>query len=717
MSSDLLARRAARACGTCFKVPSPRLAVIVATPPGFNAGMLATELALTAFLHRHALTDDAQCYRLVPFAERLAYLPPGERRDVERRADTGIAYRSAFADGGPVASSDAVLFWADYLHMGIYQRELAAVIGRDPKDLLLLAGADDAVLRRTISFGTTLLFNTLGDETEPSYAVPLRRLLVGAKRVWVRDALSAAKVAHLRNDYETGYLGVDCAQLLTRADALGNAAARGLGTPAEPGSVLVFCARDRAARGPLLDVAAALGDALASRTRWLPWGDAGGFPALEAPPPPLAGAGAASVHELLNEVAHAALVVTDTYHLALTAWNFGVPAVCAFTGDSPDAHDVSSGAEFSRRDKREVFYSQYDALDFLIRPEELADRALLQRRTNHLAAAVADVSLRTAIAGRMHAHADAVETALARDLSALLQRDAPAAPAARSEPATNGVRKPRAAFRVAAVMAVANEEVHIESALRDLIGEGIEVVLIDHDSDDRTIALARPFLGHGLLSIEQLPWNGSFSIVEQLEAKQSVIDRLEHDWIVHVDADEWLSSPEPGQTLLDGLREADEAGYNAVHFNEFVFVPRPGEDLYAPDYRRHSRRYYFYQPHYPYLVRAWKHRSGLDNRGFGGHFLSGPVRQYPVDFPLRHYIALSEAHARRKYVGRTFAESELAQGFHYDRVGLTPEQLRFPDDDEGPLRTLEHWSSKRFDTSAPVKEHFWYWHREAAARS
>lgn len=683
----------------------PRLSIVLATPPGFNAGMTATELALVAFLRRHDLQAHAQCYQLVRFADRLAHLPPAERDAAQARAETGIDYLPAFEHRDAIAASDAVLFWADYLHMGIYLRELAKLVADDPKSVLLLAAANDATLRRTISFGTTLLFNTPRDEADASYAVPLRRFLTRAKRVWVRDAQSAARVAHLRHDYETGYFGVDCALLLTRDDVLRNAAARGIGTPAEPGSVLLFCGREPPARGALLDVATTLGGALGRRVRWLPWGDGGAFPVSGPRPEGIAEGGAPSAHALLNEVAHAALVVTDTYHLAVAAWNAGVPAVCAFTGHTATPNDVSSGAEFNWRDKRETFFSQYDALDFLIRPEELTEPALLQRRVRHLADAVADVPLRTAIAARIRAHAESVEASLAAELSALLRR--PAATAVTTRPA-----KP---FRAVAVMCVANEEVHIESALRDLIGEGLDVVLIDHDCDDRTIALARPFLGRGLLSIERLHWTGQFSINEQLEAKRRVIDRVDHDWIVHVDADEWLSAPEPGQTLLDGLRTADAAGYNAVHFNEFVFVPRPGEDLYATDYRQRSTRYYFYQQHYPYLLRAWKHRSGLDNRSFGGHLVSGPVRQYPIDFPMRHYIALSESHVRRKYVGRSFADTELARGFHYDRVGLTRASLRFPSDGDEHLRALEHWSSKQFDTTAPVSEHFWQWRQVAAA--
>jgi hypothetical protein len=694
-------------------VSGPRLAIVLATPPGFNPGMAATELALSAFLSRHGLSSCAEYFRLQSVSERLAHLPAGERWRAEDLAETGLTFRPAHRQLDRIVSSEAVLFWADFLHMAIYLRELEPLMAerlrslgvrdtaRELRRVLLLDGADDATLARTVSFGTTLLFNTLHDENDTLYGSALRRFLRRARRVWVRDALSAARVAHLRGDYEVSAFGVDCALLLTRDDALRGAAALGIRAPADSGSVLTFFGREPGARWRFAGVAQKLADELQRPVRTLPWGDARAFPKSAGDEQT---AGTATVHALLNEVANAALVVTDTYHLAVTAWNFGVPAVCGFTGHTLTADDVSSGAAFGWRDKREIFYSQYDALDFLIRPEELLSAPLLERRTRHIARCLRDTSLVDGVVSRIHDHATAAEDALARELTGLLGIEP--AVTERFAPATRSKR--RRAVKALAIVCVRNEEIHIEAALRDLIDEGLEVVMIDHDSTDRSALLAERFVGRGLLAIERLPWTGEFSIAEQLAAKARIIEGSDHDWIVHADADEWLSASEPGKTLLEGLCEADAEGYNAVHFNEFVFVPRPHEDLYAPDYRRRSTRYYFFRPRYPYLLRAWKHRSDLDNRHFGGHLLSGPVRPYPRDFPLRHYIVLNEEHARRKYVGRPFARDEVAEGFHNDRVLTTAENLRLPDHDER-LRTLPHWSSKDFDTSRPAAEHYWQW--------
>jgi glycosyltransferase involved in cell wall biosynthesis len=267
-------------------------------------------------------------------------------------------------------------------------------------------------------------------------------------------------------------------------------------------------------------------------------------------------------------------------------------------------------------------------------------------------------------------------------------------------------------MRAVAIICARNEEVHLPYALPDLIREGLDVILIDHDSTDGTASIARQFLGHGLLGIERLPWKGYFSLTEQLEAKRRIIERLDHDWVVHVDADEWLSAPDQGQTLLAGLEVADSAGYNCVHFNEFVFVPRPGEDFTDTDYRRRLTRYYLHRPWYPFLLRAWRRDADLDNRHNAGHGLGPGARWFPQDFPMRHYISLSEAQAQTKYLTRKFDEDEIGRGWHLNRLQITKADLRFPDDYR--MTTLPAWDSKEFDTSNSVKTHFWEWEQSPA---
>ena len=75
---------------------------------------------------------------------------------------------------------------------------------------------------------------------------------------------------------------------------------------------------------------------------------------------------------------------------------------------------------------------------------------------------------------------------------------------------------------VLAVMTARNEAGYIRVALQSLIEQGIEVVLVDHESIDGTRELAETFLGAGLLRIETLPWNGVYDLTAVLTNQQEL---------------------------------------------------------------------------------------------------------------------------------------------------------------------------------------------------
>ncbi len=263
-------------------------------------------------------------------------------------------------------------------------------------------------------------------------------------------------------------------------------------------------------------------------------------------------------------------------------------------------------------------------------------------------------------------------------------------------------------MRVLAIICVRNEAIHLRRSIGYLIASGIDVHLIDNGSTDGSREIAQEFLGRGLVAIDDLPWTGTFSLSEQLAAKQRIIAASNYDWIIHTDADEWLCPPVEGQSLLDGIAEAHQAGCARINFHELVFVPLPGEDFYREDYASLMRTYYFFRPMHPRLNRAWNRKAGLVNTHSGGHQLAGEnLRLYPKDFFLRHYIVLSERHGISKYVGRTFAEEDLAKGWHANRLVITAENLRVR---PAPgLRRLDDPSRMNFDLSMPLSRHFWHW--------
>jgi glycosyltransferase involved in cell wall biosynthesis len=262
---------------------------------------------------------------------------------------------------------------------------------------------------------------------------------------------------------------------------------------------------------------------------------------------------------------------------------------------------------------------------------------------------------------------------------------------------------------VLAIVCARNEQLHIHRCVGDLIAGGCEVVVIDNDSTDGTRAIAETFRGRGLIETRKLPWEGSFSLTSQLRAKRHVIEGAAHDWILHADADEWLVSPKPDEALVQAISRADAQGFNVVNFHECVFIPRPGEDYCGPGYAERMRDYYFFQPHYPRLNRAWRRDAALDNSASGGHVLTGAaINLSPQDLILRHYIVLSEAHARAKYVSRTFHAEDLARQWHGNRVNINADNIRLRT--HPAMRQLHSTSDhSQFDLTQPVQKHYWEW--------
>lgn len=262
-------------------------------------------------------------------------------------------------------------------------------------------------------------------------------------------------------------------------------------------------------------------------------------------------------------------------------------------------------------------------------------------------------------------------------------------------------------LRCVAILCVRNEELHIGRALDDLVGQGIDVAVIDHASTDRTREICLGYEGRGLVALEDLDWDGTYDQTAQLRAKMALVEKLDHDWVIHADADEWMHTRNPGETLLEGIRRIDK-DYNAINFEEFVFLPPPDGVDSSADYKQGLLDYYFFAPSKHRLMRAWKRSARLDNVNSGGHMLVGDeIKLAPEEFVLRHYIVLSQAQAIAKYSRRVFAPADLERGWHGNRLGLVPERLRLPSSDV--LQRLRAWDSVELDRSQPKSRHFWDW--------
>ncbi|HEX8168884.1 MAG TPA: glycosyltransferase family 2 protein [Beijerinckiaceae bacterium] len=260
---------------------------------------------------------------------------------------------------------------------------------------------------------------------------------------------------------------------------------------------------------------------------------------------------------------------------------------------------------------------------------------------------------------------------------------------------------------VTAVLGVRNEEAYLSNCLRHLVRNGIRFVIIDNGSTDASAEIyrRREFAG-SLVDVVELPFRGVFSLAEQLRRKMAVVEAVDTDWVIHLDADEVMHSYRPSETLSEALSRLDAEGWNVVNFDEFVFLPI--EHGYLPEAPgdQPMSLYYFFEPRSPRLMRAWRKAGSFSLVEHGGHALVGSdLRLAPESLALRHYIFRSQHHAFAKYATRTFAGDEIASGWHGNRIGQPAEAFRFP-----PARLLRRLSApgdRNLDRSDPWPVHYW----------
>lgn len=260
-------------------------------------------------------------------------------------------------------------------------------------------------------------------------------------------------------------------------------------------------------------------------------------------------------------------------------------------------------------------------------------------------------------------------------------------------------------MRVVALLAIRNEELYLEQCLQHLIAQGVDVCVIDNDSTDSSLQIANRHLGRGVFRIERLPYEGFFDETAKMRLKAALAQEIDGDWFIHHDADEIRQAPTPFRSLIDGITEVDRQGYNAINFDEFVFLPTDGnETCEGRDFVTCMKYYYFFEPVKLNRINAWK-KTVLDERFVesGGHHISFKgMKIYPDSFILRHYMGLSQRHLLSKYTSRIHSMSEvLSQNLNRKRAMFTPDRLLLPTRAE--LKLVD--PAGRWDRSDPWRAH------------
>ena len=279
-------------------------------------------------------------------------------------------------------------------------------------------------------------------------------------------------------------------------------------------------------------------------------------------------------------------------------------------------------------------------------------------------------------------------------------------------------------MKIVAIVASYNEQRFIRACLEHYLQQGIDVYLLDNDSTDDTLAIAREYLDRNVIGIERIPRHGMYQWQKILMRKEQLADEIEADWLMHADPDEIRVAPNSTQTLAEALQEVDQKGYNAVNFMEYTFLPvREFPEHDNAEFQKTMRWYYPFAQRHPHRLNAWKkqprrwpgarrflselvhnRRWGVPSvnlRDTGGHVIQFEgIKPYPVDFKLKHYIVLSLEHAIQKYVKKAFDPKEIA-GSHGWRATAKEHEFLLPS--ESQMRFYR--SDDELDASNPLVEH------------
>lgn len=252
--------------------------------------------------------------------------------------------------------------------------------------------------------------------------------------------------------------------------------------------------------------------------------------------------------------------------------------------------------------------------------------------------------------------------------------------------------------RCLGLMCVYNEEDILEQTLKYHIEEGIEFIVLDNGSSDRSLQIAQSFLNKGVLSVRSKSTE-TYKWAQLLNTLLSWAKEFQPDWCMLVDADTFFESPWPGVGLLDGIRHVASQGFNVINFDNFEFWPVLGDDSSENDIRRRLRYYTWADDR---QEKCWKAFFGANNSRTGGHVIDFPSdiikKRASMNFVIRHYRIRSIEHGKRKVFSERiprFRDEPEDWHVHYNGFGRDDWYFELPAEWLNEYREGQPWNCER----------------------
>lgn len=200
-------------------------------------------------------------------------------------------------------------------------------------------------------------------------------------------------------------------------------------------------------------------------------------------------------------------------------------------------------------------------------------------------------------------------------------------------------------MKITATVITLNEEQNIEAALKSLAWAD-EIVVVDSQSTDRTVEIARQFTDHIFIR----EWPG-YSAQKNFAAAQA-----SHDWIFNLDADE-RASPDLVEEI-EALKKTDEPG--ATGFEA------PRHTFYLGRWIKHSGWYPDFK------LRLYDRRSGRWRGDYVHESVEVDGRVAKLSGAILHYTVrnASEHHLRLDRYTTLAAEEMFAEGKQISAASL-----------------------------------------------
>jgi len=199
------------------------------------------------------------------------------------------------------------------------------------------------------------------------------------------------------------------------------------------------------------------------------------------------------------------------------------------------------------------------------------------------------------------------------------------------------------------MMSVYNERDIIEYTILHMRAQEVPLVVIDNGSTDGTFDILGRYVGKAIIELARLETEFfEWGLLLRTLYKMALKHRPE--WLLMVDADEFLESPFPSLNLREAIELESSREYNLIQFNNFEFWPTEKDrDSSEPDIRKRVK---YYSWNDDWQFKCFRDYPGTNIDEAGSHLPIFPrdvkVRLSPHKFIMRHYAIRSYEQGLRK---------------------------------------------------------------------